>query len=146
MPLDLFTKTVIPEIIPSEMQKIVDELKLSSNKRECLQKTYNILTERFKGGRVKTYTNLAQIFKTNLEYIWSREGFLHCTNLNYLARVFLIKSEFFKEEDLRLRWTQIWLISPHQYLQVKIDNGWIDIDIWAKSFGIEFGNHAKGFQ
>ena len=145
MPLDLFSKTPIPGVLPDEMQKIINEIKKSLNKEECLKKVYEILIAKYQGCRIKTYTKLFDAFKRDIATLWSKNGFLHCTHINYVMKVLLIKSDFFKKEDIRLKWTQIWYISPHQYLQVKIDDKWINVDVWAYAYGIKFGDNAHGF-
>lgn len=145
MPLDLFSKTHIPDVLPHEMQVAVDDLKKSSDKEECLKKAYEILNRKYRGYRVKTYIRLFDLFTTDIEKLWNTKGFLHCTNINYVMRTLLIKSGYFQESDIRLRWTPIWYVSPHQYLQVRIDDKWVDIDIWAYAYGIRFGDHAHGF-
>ena len=30
---------------------------------------------------------------------------------------------------------------PHQYMKVKINDAWYDVDVWAKDYGVEFGDH-----
>lgn len=145
MPIGFFSKTPVPETLPEEMQRVIDGLKKSENKKECLKKVYAILNEKYHGDRLKTYPKIFSIFTRDPNKLWKRNGFLHCTNFDYLARIFLIKSGFFQEEALKLRWTLIWYLSPHQYLQVRIDGEWIDIDIWARVYGIPLGDHAHGF-
>jgi hypothetical protein len=145
MPLDLFSKTPIPDVLPDEMQKIINEIKKSLNKEECLKKTYDILISKYQGNRIKTYTKLFNVFKHDIGTLWNKTGFLHCSNINYILRTLLIKSDFFTDDEIRLRWTVIWYISPHQYAQVKIDDKWINVDIWAYAYGIKFGDNAHGF-
>jgi len=145
MPLDLCSKTPIPDVLPGEMQKIINEIKKSLNKEECLKMTYDILVAKYRGNRIKTYMKLFDVFKHYIDMLWSKNGFLHCTNINYVMRTLLIKSNFFKEDDIRLKWTLIWYVSPHQYLQVKVDDKWINVDIWAYVYGIKFGDNAHGF-
>ena len=145
MPLDLFSKTPIPDALPKEMQKIINEIKKSLDKAECLKKVYEILISKYRGYHTKTYLKLFDVFKHDIGLLWNKNGFLHCTNINYVMRTLLIKSDFFTEDDIRLKWTQIWYISPHQYIQVKIDDRWVDIDIWAYAYGIKFGDHYQGF-
>lgn len=145
MPLDLFSNTPIPNTPLGKIEETIDNLKESHNQEECLKKTYEILSTKYRGYRIKTYTRLFDIFERDIEKLWNKEGFLHCTNINYLMRVLLMRSGCFTEDDIRIRWTQIWLISPHQYLQVRIGNKWIDVDIWARAYGIPFGDHAHGF-
>jgi len=113
MPLDLFSKTPIPDVLPNEMQKIINEIKKSLNNKECLKSVYDILVAKYRCNRIKTYTKLFDVFKHDIGTLWSVNGFLHCTNINYVMRTLLIKSDFFSEDNIRLRWTQIWYISPH---------------------------------
>lgn len=145
MPLDLFSKTPIPDVLPDDMQKIINEIKKSLNKEECLKRAYGILIAKYRGYRIKIYTKLFDVFKRDIGALWNKSGFMHCTNINYLMRTLLIKSDFFKEADIRLKWTQIWYITPHQYLQVNINDKWINVDIWAYAYGIKFGDNAHGF-
>lgn len=146
MPLDFFFKTPIPEKLPIEMDRIVDDLKKSASKEECLKRVYDLLSNRYQGARVQTYLKFPAIFKKDINLIWSQKGFLHCTNINYVTRTLLVKSGFFKEEDIILKWTLIWYISPHQYLKVRLaENKFINMDIWAKNYGINFGDYARGF-
>lgn len=143
--LDLFAKTPISDVLPDEMQKIINELKKALNKEECLKKVYKILIAKYSGNRIKTYTKLSDFFKHDINKLWGKSGFLHCTNINYVMRTLLIKSDFLKEDEIRLRWTLIWYITPHQYVQVKINDKWINVDVWANSYGIKFGDNAHGF-
>lgn len=106
---------------------------------------YSILVAKYQGYRIKTYTKLFDVFKRDIGTLWSKNGFLHCTNINYVMRTLLIKSDFFTEDDIHLRWTRIWYISPHQYLQIEVDDKWINVDIWAYAHGIKFGDNAHGF-
>jgi hypothetical protein len=145
MSLYLFSKKGIPDTIPEEMQKIVDDLKKSSGQDECLHRVYWILSEKYRGYRAKTYVRFFEVFASDPKKLWQRNGFMHCTNINYLLRILLVGSGFFKEDNIRLKWTQVWFVSPHQYAQVKIGEKWIDVDIWARPYGIELGDHAHGW-
>lgn len=145
MPLDLLLKTPIPDVLPDEIQKIINEIKKSPNQEKCLKRAYGVLISKYRGYRVKTYTKLFDVFKYDIAKLWNKNGFLHCTSLNYPLRVLLIKSGFFTENDIHLKWTHIWYISPHQYIQVKIDNEWINVDIWANTHGIKLGDNFHGF-
>ena len=145
MPLNFFSKTPLPETLPEEMRSVVSNLKKSRDKKECLKKVYEVLTKKYHGDRMKTYLHFFSVFTKDPKSLWRRNGFLHCTNLNYLARILLVRSGFFTEADLRLRWALIWCVSPHQYLQVHLDNTWINIDLWGRIYGIPFVDHAHGF-
>ncbi|MEA1963504.1 MAG: hypothetical protein U9M94_04710 [Patescibacteria group bacterium] len=145
MPLDLFKKTSIPEQLPDKMLNVIAELKKSSNKEDCLKFAYEILNKKYRGYRVKTYIKIFDIFSKDITKIWQKNGFLHCTNINYVMRTLLVKSGHFNDNEIKIKWTFVWYISPHQYLQVKINNSRINIDIWGKVFGIKFGDYARGF-
>ncbi len=122
MPLDLFSKTPIPDKLPDEMWKTINRIKKSSGKQECLKNVYEILIAKYRGYRVKTFLKIYDIFQHNIDVLWNKNGFLHCNNINYIMRVLLVKSNFFTEEDIRLKWTHTWYTTPHQYVQVKVDN------------------------
>jgi hypothetical protein len=137
MPLDLFSKTPVPEVLPDEMQKIINEIKQSLSKEECLKRAYEIMISKYRGYRVKTYTKLFDVFNQDIATLWDKNGFLHCNNINYLLRTLLIRSDFFTEDEIRLRWTLVWYISPHQYAQVNIDDKWVNVDVWANAYAIK---------
>jgi lysyl-tRNA synthetase class I len=89
MPLDLFSKTPMPSKLPNEMEKIINEIKKSLNKEECLKKIYQILILKHRGYRIKTYLKLFDVFMYNITKLWNKNGFLHCTNINYVMRILL---------------------------------------------------------
>jgi hypothetical protein len=103
------------------------------------------LISKYRGYRGKTWIKIFDIFENDINVLWSKNGFLHCTSINYVMRILLVKSGFFTEDDLRLKWTHVGYISPHQYLQVKVDEKLINVDIWAYAYGIKFGDYAHGF-
>lgn len=145
MPIDLSRKTKIPDNLPAGLEIEIRRISASSDKEAYLQKAYDYLSARYRGGRMKTYALIHKAFQKDLEYLWEEPGFMHCTNMNFLLRTMLIKSGLFNEEDIHLKWTFVWFVSPHQYVQVDVGDRWIDVDIWAKRYGIEFGDHAHGF-
>ena len=66
-------------------------------------------------------------------------------NLNYLFMIFLVKSGF-DYKDINPKWTLVYYLSPHQYLNIKINKKKpINVDSWGKSYGIKFGDYARGF-
>jgi len=127
------------------IQEIINELKQSTDKEDCLHRAYNILTKKYQGSRLKTITKLHYLLISDINDLWQKNGFLHCTKLNQLLRFFLIQSGFFDKKDIQYKWTSTWLISPHQYVQIRINkNKFINIDIWGHAKGIKFGNYAHG--
>jgi hypothetical protein len=145
MLLDLLSKTPLPDVVPNEMQHVIDGLRQSPSQEDYLKNAYAILTQKYHGERVQTYLRLFDIFKHDSETLWNTNGFLHCTNLNYLMRILLVKSGFFTEADIRLKWTLIWYVSPHQYMQIRVSDTWINVDLWAYAYGIGFDDNAHGF-
>lgn len=139
------SKTRIPEKIPQGMQEAVAELQSLPSQEECLRRAYEIMTARFKGKRFKTVTRIPEIFSFNLEKFWNNPGFMLCHNMAWLLRILLVKSGHFKNEDLVGKWTQVWYISPHNYLKVKMRDGRVvNVDVWGANQGIKFGDYAHG--
>lgn len=132
--------------LPEGMKKAIETLKKSGSREKCLKKAYDIMTKRFRGCRLKTYTRFFEIFDNNLESLWSKKGFLHCTKMNMLMSILLVESGFFSGKDIQSRWSLVYCISPHQHLEVKTGKGKsVSIDIWGKHYGIKYGDYAHGF-
>jgi hypothetical protein len=142
----VFGRRPIPAKLPKEMSSIVRKLKHSKNKEACLRKAYSILAEKYRGYRFRTYLLIGQAFRSDLNYLWSKRGFMHCTNLNYLMRILLVKSGFFMDADIEQKWTLVWYVSPHQYLRVRTSkNKFVNVDVWNWPYGIGLGDYARGF-
>ena len=128
------------------LQETLKKIQATSTKEEALKKTYNILTKKYHGGRLSSWLKFLDLFKNDPKKIWQRSGFLHCINANKILREILTKSGKFKKNEIKTKWTLLWYISPHQYLKVKVEkNKWINIDLWAKKYGVTFGDYAHGF-
>jgi len=138
---NLFWKVKIPNSIPKDMQNVVNRLKKSKSKEDCLKKAYDILYKKYQGCHI--FTRFFDLFVTDLHKLWNKNGCAHCTNLNYLLRVLLVKSGFFKDEDIKLKLTLIY-ISPHQYLKIMLSkNKFIHIDPWGAKHKIKLGDYAN---
>lgn len=143
---NLFHKDHIPNKLPEDMQRVVNILKRSRSKEACIRKAYDILTRKYKGYRIQTYTKLPQAFDRDVNVLWRRRGFIHCHNFNYLMRILLIKSGKFTTRDIRIRLAMIWYVSIHQYLRIRINKRkFINVDLWGRNHGIKLGGYAHGF-
>ena len=71
-------------------------------------------------------------------------GYMPCPQTNYLLRIFLVKSGWFKDEDIKRKHIFVNFV-PHQYLKVKIGDRWIDVDVGEKQRGLPLGRHLKYF-
>jgi len=132
--------------LPEGMKKAIETLKRSGSREKCLKEAYGIMTKRFRGYRIRTYTRFFELFDNNLEHLWNKKGFLHCTKMNRLMRVLLVGSGFFSGRDIKSRWGLVYYISPHQHLEVAVRKGKsVSIDIWGNHYGIRYGDYAHGF-
>ncbi|MDD5071942.1 MAG: hypothetical protein PHQ42_04385 [Patescibacteria group bacterium] len=139
-----FRPDPLSEKIPEDMERKIEELKNKSNSpREFLELAYNYLGTKYHSERLATVLKFHFMFKS-LEDIWNRTGFIPCNQSNFLLRIFLAKSGFFKDKETRRRNTFVNFV-PHQYLQVKLDNKWIDVDVGEKYRGMKIGRHLKYF-
>lgn len=143
MILHYFYKVPLPKDIPFEMKKYLSRVKKCKNKEECLKKTYTIISQRFIGG--PSWNNVFGYTSNDVHKIWFVKKDQHCTAMNYLMRIFLVKSGYFYESDILLKYTHLFL-SPHQYLYIKIKRDtWIKVDPWAGTKGYPLGEYAHGF-
>jgi len=139
----IFDRYKIPSKVPSDLQRVIDRVK-SKSKMEILKGAYDAVTTKFTSSNWKTYARLPKVFQKDVNKLWSREV-LHCTHQNFLIRLILIKTGKFKESDIKLKRGLTYLLSPHQWLSVKVGNKWVDVDAYGRSYGVPFGKSAHGF-
>ena len=144
IPILLF-KSKMPDKIPESMQKEVDKLKKCKSKMDCLKKAYNIITTRYHGSTPQLILNYYDFLTTDVDKLWKRQGYLHCHYQNYLLRVLLVKSGFFKDEDILLKFTVTYGLSPHAYLKINAGDKFVFADPWFHYRGLPLGDHARGF-
>ncbi len=74
------------------------------------------------------------------------EGYMHCTTMNFILRTMCLRSNYFHEDDIELKWTQTWFLSPHQYMRIRLtEDTYVEVDPWNYQFGIEYGKHGSRF-
>ncbi len=141
----LFSKTPLPKTCPHEINSIILQLQKLQTKEQYLKGAYDFITNRYESRRLDTVFKVFELYSTSLESLWNREGFMHCTNQNYLLAILLVRSGLFAESDIKLQWALVDLC-PHQYLKIKLhDERWVEVDCWGRHYGVGFGNHAHGF-
>ncbi len=145
-------KEPIHEISHPEFLSAIEKVKSSRSPEEALEISFEIITSRYQGKRFHTYIFLWKAFQRDPNHLWKRTEFLHCTHLNYLLRILLIKSEWFREKDVRIAYSAIWYLSVHQYLQVSlpgsdenIQHKTLAVDPWLHAFGGQLGEFGHGF-
>ncbi len=141
----LFNKEPIGDITNPSLLQAINHVSQSKSKKEALNTAFEIITSRYRGYRFSTYLLFWKAFQKDPNKLWQRTGFMHCTHQNFLLRVLLIKSGWFTEKDIRLGYSLVWYISPHQYLKIKIDKETIAADPWNHRFGVPLGYYAAGF-
>jgi hypothetical protein len=135
-----FKRERLPSIISNELEQRIRQLNQeSSNNLEFLKKSYGFITHTYRGSRVRTVTNFWKAFQDPLNM---KPGFMPCTGQNYFLRLMLIKSGRFTEQDIQIR------IAPlnffiHQYLRIKVDGNWIDVDPWSVFLGVPLGGKCS---
>jgi len=146
MVYNLHKKEAIPKDIPKEMEKKIKEFSKNRNKKEFVKKSFDYLNKKYKIDRVRFVTKLPDINKKDVKYLWNAKGFIYCISMNYLLRIMLVKSKFFKDSDIQLKLSNTWHLVPHQYLRIKISKKeYITVDPWAFQLGIKYGDFAHDF-
>lgn len=139
-----FVDDKIPEMIPDGIVKKIDELKKIAGSPEAFLKlTYEFIGSKYKSERLNTFLKINYLFKS-ADQIWNTEGYVPCTQSNYLLKIFLIKSELFNGNQIRRKHNMV-NFCLHQYLQVKVIDRWFDVDVGEKQRGMPIGKHLKWF-
>jgi hypothetical protein len=143
---NLFYKGPLPKSIPKDMQKVINELKKSKNQMDCLKKAYKIVESKYNKTRFLVYILFWRAFWTDMDKIWNHKGYVQCNIASYLLRTLLVKSGWFKDDDIEIKHTLVWYISFHQYFKIKVGKEIINVDVHAAPFGVKLGEYAHGFK
>lgn len=142
---------LLPEDVPEEIkQKIVELETKTTDQQSYVKKVYDAVLyktlHQWNHTRFKAATRLPRAFVKDLTEIWDTKDFIYCTAINYLVFVMLTESKFFKADDIKVRHVFLNFV-PHQYLQVRVGDEWIDVDpAGAGIRGFGLGHHASFFR
>ena len=141
-----FTKPKLPREIPQEITDVITAMEAKSqSQREYSAAAYKLVTSRWYAGRMSTLYYAPLAFRTELPILWSETGFAHCNTQNYILYILLARSRFFRPEDVTVK-TVFFNFFIHQYLKVKIDTTWTDLDpAGAAIRGMPLGTHISFF-
>jgi hypothetical protein len=138
-----FRQSPVPQKIPDFVETEIKELKKEANsKEEYLRKVYITLTKRYYGGRFTTLIRGYDAFK---DIFAVHDGFLPCNIFNQIFRIYLVKSNYFSDEEIQVRVVFLNCFI-HQYIKVKVNNIWIDVDPTYNKMGVILGEHAEFFR
>jgi len=146
MTFNIFTRYPIPEITDSELLKAIAKVRSSESKETAIKKSLKIVENKFRGYRFMTYVYFWKAFDEDPNHLWCRNNdFMHCHHQNFLVRVLLIKSSWFKEKDISYGYSLVGYVSPHQWLKINLKNGKIAVDPWNHRYGAKWNQYAGGF-
>ena len=124
----------------------IKEFLENNSKEKFIEKSFFYIVKTWGGNRFNLIFKFSRLFEVDIFNILNTKGYMHCTTMNFLLRIMLIKSGLFEDEDIELKITNSWYMAPHQYLKVKIsDEKFIFLDPWNYQFGIDFGKYGSGF-
>jgi hypothetical protein len=134
-----FKKERIPDVIPTVLEEKIEEWEIdSSNQREYLEHAYNYIVENFYGSRIDTLIKPGRAFGNVFD---KQPGFLPCTMQNYLLRIILVKSKWFKDSDIETVTVPLNLFI-HQYLRIQIASEKTNADPWSNFLGLKLGERS----
>ena len=137
----------VPREVPAPFKEYVQRMRQMKSREVVIKESVRLVNKHLVARRAATYFRFPLIFRTDIEKMWSKGGFVHCNILNYYVRCFLVWSDHFRNENIKNYWTAVWFFSPHQYLVVRGlgKKKRFDLDPWAYQFGVPLGKHAWGF-
>lgn len=141
-----FRQYTPPADLPADVRGVITQLEnKSSDANSYLEAVYGWVLGRWEHSRFKAAIFLSKLFKKDLQKIWQTKGFIYCTSINFIVYTLLANSKFFEPEDVKVKHVFLNFV-PHQYLQVKVGDKFIDVDpagAGIRGFGI--GHHASFF-
>lgn len=139
-----FKERILPEKIPAGMADKINELKSEAGSpEEFLNLSFNYLGAKYRTGRLSTILKFNYLYKT-IDEAWALSGFMPCTISNRIMKIFLTESGYFKEEEIKRRHVFLNFLI-HQYLCVKVNGRWLNVDVGEKQRGLPFGGRMIWF-
>lgn len=147
MPYMGFGRYSVPKTVSPDIMHVITQLKAeSSGAEEYLNKAYNFVLSRWHAERIKTIYYFPLAFRRDVEKIWKRSGYAHCTTMNMILTVLLVHSGYFTAEDIRIHHTFLNMFI-HQYLTVRVNGVWVDADPGGAAIRhMPLGQHAWGIK
>lgn len=127
-----------------DFEKEVAKLKKLDLKYDVLSSAYYYVIERYTSSRLEFFLKLPMLPVNSFRDLTSRKGFMFCTNQNAVLTSLLLRSGRFQRKDIKKKWTLYFGLTPHQYLSVKTEDGWINVDPWSSDYGLSIGDYARG--
>jgi hypothetical protein len=138
-------KHAFPELLDKELKFMADYLIKLNSREETVSEAYRVITTRFEAGKI-AFTKFLDVLSTGWQDVLSGIGLVTCTNQANLLAALLVRSGKFTEDNVERRWSSIWGLIPHRYLNVKLDDlKFIELDPWAAKYGLPIGDHARGW-
>ncbi|MBI5220308.1 MAG: hypothetical protein HY978_00530 [Candidatus Liptonbacteria bacterium] len=134
-----------PSPLPDAIKIKVEELAAqSSDQLDFARKLYAFIRSGWGAARTKTIINLPLAFRKNLTAIWNQPGYAHCHTINHLYYSMLCASRWFDPGDVRIRYSFFNGVA-HQYLQIRINGRWLDVDPSVTYLPLNFGERVRWF-
>ncbi|MCC2631064.1 MAG: hypothetical protein K0S38_873 [Candidatus Paceibacter sp.] len=134
-----FRKQSLPDTIPEDLKRKIQELNAQAiDDLDFLKKSYEYVTNLYTGSRIKTITKFWYAFENPIGH---KPGFMPCTGQNYLLRLMLVKSGRFQDNDIQIKTIPLNLFI-HQYLRVKVEKDFIDVDPWSHFLNVPMGKKS----
>jgi len=132
------TENVLDKDVPLDLWEKIKSNK-SESKLDYLKYIYDEIGNKYTS-RPRYYLRepFNKFFETNVSEIWEGTPDRPSTIQNYMLKLILIKSGRFIESDIVIINTYC-VITPHQYLKVRLDKEWVNVDLWDREKPHEFG-------
>jgi hypothetical protein len=124
------------------LEKDIKKLKWDKlTKEQYARKSFDFVAERFKKvNRCWLKFPWRNMFFNNM---WKMKGKgLPCHMQNFFYQKLLLKR--FNKEEIKTIITQSWEkgMAIHFYSKIKLKEKWVDVDVWAKKWGVPFGKNV----
>lgn len=142
---NFFEKEPIPDITNQELLAAITRVQQQPNIAAAMQEALDILSDKYESRRFSTWVYLWKAYEKDPNVLWTRRGFLHCTQQNYLFRILMVKSGKLSDDEITFGHSFVWYISPHQYLKIRMGDALIAVDTWNYQLGAKIDEYAAGF-
>ncbi len=140
-----FQKEPISQITNRNLLHHINQIKSLPTAQDAINYALEVLATKYESKSFESVIYLHKLFDRDPNKLWTRSGFMHCTQQNYLLRILLVKGNKIADQNIQLGYSYVWHVSPHQFLIVHYKGQDIALDPWNYGRGANVGKFATGF-
>ena len=133
----------LPIELPKELKEEIKKLDKIKDNKAFIIEALNYMKNNFQSNSILLFIKLHRHYYKQISKILEKKGFFPCHIQVFILLLILIKSKRFEQGDIQVHYA-VYNGIIHEYLKVRLNNKWVDVDPWGYLKGVPFGYYSMG--